>query len=128
MKGIKILLGSLGLPILSFLAKVILLLVLYAGVWADKERWLMLFIGLICGLSYLYGIAYIYLLDWVCKSRFAAIFSAIIVCLLNLYHFLVLLPLLKEEPVSTILNMLLNLSQIVFVFWACRYSFTERYE
>ena len=125
MNIVKIIFGTLVLIMLSSLSKGIIFLLLYAGVRGGWAWFVFCFAELILFAAFWLCYAYLSVLGWVGESRFAATFAAVVVVLLNLSNSLALfVNQLEQRPVLTSLQIIVELSQIVFVIWVCKNTFT----
>ena len=129
MKILKILLGAIGLVVFSILSKMVIYFLLYAGVSGGWAWFVFFFVHLIFVAFFFLGYVYIVILDWTCYSRFAAVFAATVVSLLNAGNtFALFVNNMKTKPVLTSLEIITELLQIVFVIWMCKNAFESKKE
>lgn len=126
MNIIKSIFGAFALVVYSFIAKMIIFMLLYAGVKAGWGWFLAFFGQAIWILAVLHAFLYFMIVDLTKNSRFAVTFCAVIISIYNVFNSLgLLIANLNEKPVLTTLQILTEIAQIVFVIYACVTTYDE---
>lgn len=120
MAVVKSILGAFGLLLYSIIVKMIFFALVVISVYSGWGWFWFFWPGIFYLLANLSIFLYCKIADWANNSRFSVTFSAVVITCINVFDIIwLIINKILETPVITFLDIIVNITQIMFVIEAC---------